>query len=174
MIPVQYSLKSVCMVKTIRIILLMASALLAGKLEARAQDAEIGASLILSGHIMFGPYLRYWITDHHEAEVNLLAAYETQFVFPSAFNAGYHYYMGDNHWRPSIGAQFTLLLSPKVAETNYKIKCIPMYSVMPGIQYRWDLNHLNAEENLWISYLKFKEKGKIFPTGLETHLGYRF
>ena len=133
------------MKKKLCTILLLTVIASSGNFNARAQDPEIGVSFVLSGHIMFGPYFRYWITDHHEVEVNLLAAYEKQFVFPSAFNAAYHYYMLDGHWRPSVGAQFTLLISPKVAETNFKYKCFPMYSFVPGVQFRWDQNHFVIE-----------------------------
>jgi hypothetical protein len=142
--------------------------------DCKAQHSEIGISIVLSGAIMFGPYYRYWIDDHNVAEVKIAAAVENKLIIPFACSGSYYYYFLDKHWRPSAGAQYTLLISPKGPTQNNKRKCFSMISAVPGIQYRWKENNYGIEEKVWIAYLMFKGNHKIFPIGLETLAGYSF
>lgn len=153
---------------------LLLAMLLLGKGSSYAQRSEVGVSIVLSGHLFVGPYYRYWINDHHQVETCLMAAYENSLVFPGAWSAGYHYYFLDKHWRPSVGAQYLLLISPRVQETDYKYKTFSIFLVDPGVQFRWNDNKLAVEEKFWIAYMKINRKSKVTPLGLDTRFGVAF
>lgn len=137
-----------------------------------SQGSEIGFSLTISGHLLFGPYYRYWINDHNSVDATLLASFENKLIFPHGLSAGYKYYFLDDHWRPSLGLQYTFMTAPVKEEG--KRPTLQLFSLVPGIQYRWNENHLTVEEFLWISYLNINNKKKILPLGLETRFGYHF
>ena len=135
-----------------------------------AQNSEIGFTFTLSGHLIFGPYFRYWIDDHDEVDICFPAAWEGKgkVLFPGGFQSGYHHFFGEKHWRPSAGMQYHLYFGPK--ENNKRVN-LQIFSLVPGIQYRFDENKMSIEENIWISYFKIKGRSKVFPTGLETKFG---
>ena len=137
-----------------------------------AQHSEIGISVTLSGHFIFGPYYRYWFDDNNEIDLMIPAAWEGKgkVLFPSGVQTGYHYYFGESHWRPSVGVQYSLFFAPKI---NNKRNNLNIFSLVPGIQYRWNETRFNVEELIWISYFKMNGKSKIFPAGLETKFGVK-
>lgn len=137
-----------------------------------AQRSEIGVSVTLSGHFIFGPYYRYWFDDNNEIDLLIPAAWEGtgKVLFPCGIQTGYHYYFGENHWRPSLGVQYSLFFAPKV---NGERNNLNIFSLVPGVQYQWADNKFSLEELLWISYFKMNNKRKIFPTGLETKFGVK-
>ncbi|MBK7215447.1 MAG: hypothetical protein IPH88_19655 [Bacteroidales bacterium] len=140
--------------------------------QVKAQKSEIGVSFILSGHFIFGPYYRYWIDDHNALELNVQAAYENSLVFPGGVSAAYRYYFFDGNWRPSLAAQYTVLISPKVPEKENKRVFFPIASLNPGVQFRFNEKKMGVEEQLWIGAMKLKGKWKVAPLGLDTRFGY--
>ena len=137
-----------------------------------AQKSEIGVSVTLSGHFLFGPYYRYWFDDHNELDFMIPCACEGKgkVIFPSGIQAGYHYFFGDSSWRFSTGVQYSLFFGPKKDDSR---KNLHIFSVIPGVQYRWNETKPSVEELLWISYFKLNGKQKISPTGLETKIGIK-
>jgi hypothetical protein len=139
---------------------------------SNAQHSEIGVSVTLSGHLIFGPYYRYWLDDNNEIDLMIPAAWEGtgKVLFPGGIQTGYHYYFGDKHWRPTVGLQYSLFLGPK---TNNERKNLYIFTLTPGIQYRWDETKYSIEELFWISYFPKNTKRKISPTGFETRFGIK-
>ena len=136
-----------------------------------SQNSEIGFSVTLSGHILMGPYYRYWIDDHNGLDLTVLAAYEDKLIFPHGFSAGYKHYFLDKKWRPGLGFQYTFMRAPVKDENTGKRSNLHLFSILPGVQYRWIDSKMNIEEFLWISYFKFNNKNRLLPIGLETRLG---
>jgi hypothetical protein len=132
----------------------------------KAQKSEVGVTFTLSGHLIFGPYYRYWFDNHNELDIGILATYEGKIHFPQ-INAGYHYYFNDRNWRPSIGGQYSF--APGIGKS--KGNSFQMFSIVPGIQYRFNNYNNCIEELIWISYFNLRGKKHIFPTGLETKFG---
>ncbi|MDP2423216.1 MAG: hypothetical protein U1C46_03465 [Bacteroidales bacterium] len=160
------------MKKLILIILLFTITIVTGRTDVRAQKPEVGVSLILSGAIMFGPYFSYRIDDHHCFEASVLAAYEKKLVFPFTLNGSYNYYVGSKNWRPKIGLQYSLLISPVRHKSEDDPGSLSLISLIPGVQYRWDNTRQNIIGQVWVSY--FIKNKKIFPIGLEGRYGFMF
>jgi hypothetical protein len=140
-------------------------------LQIFSQHSEIGFSVTLSGHIILGPYYRYWVDDHNSVDLTIIAAYEDKLIFPHGFNVGYKYYFIEKNWRPSLGFQYSLMIAPVKENKTGKRTNLQLFSLVPGIQYRWNDHKLNIEEFIWISYFRFNKKSRIFPVGLETRFG---
>ncbi|MHC1706505.1 MAG: hypothetical protein AB9842_03165 [Bacteroidales bacterium] len=140
-------------------------------IKSPAQHPEIGFSIVLSGALLFGPYYNYWVDDHQCISASIMAAWEEEFKFPFALNAGYGYYFGDKNWRPSVDLQYSLFMPPKHA------KRMSILTVLPGVQYRWAKDHQNTRCKLWVSSFLSKEEKLpwlVMPIGLQFDYGYKY
>jgi hypothetical protein len=148
--------------------------------KASAQHSEIGARVVLSGALMFGPYYTYWINDHNALNSSILAAIEEegQLVVPFALNAGYSAHFFNNKWRPEIGLQYSYLISPRRYKLPDDPNGISILSLVPGLQFQWDNKYQNVQSRIWLGYFLEKrepgEKMKILPIGLDISYGFKF
>jgi hypothetical protein len=141
----------------------------------KAQHSEIGFSIVLSGALLFGPYYNYWLDDNQCVEASLMAAWELEFAFPFAFNAGYHYYLGEKNWRPGLGLQYSLFSPPRDKSKPGPFQK-SLLTLLPGVQYRWAHTQQDTRMKIWISTFLSKEKvtpWRVMPIGLQLDYGHK-
>lgn len=144
---------------------------------ANAQQTEVGVRVVLSGAVLFGPYVSYWVDDHNELNASVLAAYVGQFIVPFAVNAGYSAHFFHTRVRPEIGIQYSYLISPRRHKAPTDPNGISILALMPGAQFRWDEAAQNVQSRVWLAYILDKPKKAKFslmPIGLDFSYGYRW
>lgn len=142
-----------------------------------AQHSELGARVVLSGAILFGPYYSFWIGDHQEISVSVMAAYEEAFIFPFALNASYNVTFFKSNFQPQIGLQYSYLIAPKKHKSPDDPNGISIVSLMPGVKFQWADKSQNVQSRVWLAYFFGEHKsGKhlIFPIGIDLSYGYKF
>jgi hypothetical protein len=131
------------------------------------QRHQINLSCTLSGHILLGVGYSYWFDAHQALQATIYPLMLPGEGWPYAFNAGYGYYFGDSPWRPKVGLDFAMIVSPPDPDQR---KTLSLLNFSPGLQYRFDDNVLLSQ--IWLSYFVSKKtRSKFAPTGLEFQYG---
>jgi hypothetical protein len=133
---------------------------------AENKTQQINFSITLSGHILFGIGYSYFLTDNHAVQTTLFLIPEKG--FPFGINAGYNYFWEGEKWRPNLGTEFTLLVSPPDPD---KRRVLPLIKLIPGIRYDFNEIH-NLNSRLWIAYFPTSKRVRVAPIGLDFKYGY--
>lgn len=126
---------------------------------------QINFSVTLSGHILFGIGYSWFFNDNHAIQATFLSIPEKG--FPFGINTGYNYYWAGEKWRPNLGGEFTLLVSPRDPD---KRRVLPLIKLVPGIRY--DIREYHSiNSRLWVAYFPTSKRIRIAPIGLDFRYG---
>lgn len=131
---------------------------------------RVTLSFTLSGHLLIGVGYEHGFNCEHALHFTTFPLILSEDGFPFSVTGGYKYYFSEKDWRPNLGVDFCLLVSPPAPD---KRQIMPLLMLKPGIEYDFNY-HQSAATNIWLArFLKGKKHPlPLMPIGLQFEYGY--